>query len=317
MFNDYIKQFYTVTALSISVKNISKFYGNQKALDDISFEVGLGQVVGFLGLNGAGKSTMMKILTCFIPQTSGTAHVCGFDVNDDSIEVRKRIGYLPEHNPLYPEMYVKEYLAFIAGIYQLTGNINNRINEMISITGLQLEQKKKIGSLSKGYRQRVGLAQALIHQPEVLILDEPTSGLDPNQLTEIRALIKSIGKERTVLLSTHIMQEVEAICDRVIIINKGKIVTDENTSVLRKSSHKSDFVIIEFEKQVDKKNLMNINGISEAVNIKGNTWRIACKEKIDMRSILFKWAVENNHTILSMQKQEQKLEDIFQQITSN
>ena len=317
MFNDYIKQFYTVTALSISVKNISKFYGNQKALDDISFEVGLGQVVGFLGLNGAGKSTMMKILTCFIPQTSGTAHVCGFDVNKDSIEVRKRIGYLPEHNPLYPEMYVKEYLAFIAGIYQLTGNINNRINEMISITGLQLEQKKKIGSLSKGYRQRVGLAQALIHQPEVLILDEPTSGLDPNQLTEIRALIKSIGKERTVLLSTHIMQEVEAICDRVIIINKGKIVTDENTSVLRKSSHKSDFVIIEFEKQVDKKNLMNINGISEAVNIKGNTWRIACKEKIDMRSILFKWAVENNHTILSMQKQEQKLEDIFQQITSN
>ena len=317
MFNDYIKQFYTVTALSISVKNISKFYGNQKALDDISFEVGLGQVVGFLGLNGAGKSTMMKILTCFIPQTSGTAHVCGFDVNDDSIEVRKRIGYLPEHNPLYPEMYVKEYLEFIAGIYQLTGNINNRINEMISITGLQLEQKKKIGSLSKGYRQRVGLAQALIHQPEVLILDEPTSGLDPNQLTEIRALIKSIGKERTVLLSTHIMQEVEAICDRVIIINKGKIVTDENTSVLRKSSHKSDFVIIEFEKQVDKKNLMNINGISEAVNIKGNTWRIACKEKIDMRSILFKWAVENNHTILSMQKQEQKLEDIFQQITSN
>lgn len=303
--------------MSISVKNISKFYGNQKALDDISFEVGLGQVVGFLGLNGAGKSTMMKILTCFIPQTSGTAHVCGFDVNEDSIEVRKRIGYLPEHNPLYPEMYVKEYLEFIAGIYKLTGNLNNRINEMISITGLQLEQKKKIGSLSKGYRQRVGLAQALIHQPEVLILDEPTSGLDPNQLTEIRALIKSIGKERTVLLSTHIMQEVEAICDRVIIINKGKIVTDENTSVLRKSSHKSDFVIIEFEKQVDKKNLMNINGISEAVNIKGNTWRIACKEKIDMRAILFKWAVENNHTILSMQKQEHRLEDIFQQITSN
>lgn len=303
--------------MSISVKNISKFYGNQKALDDISFEVGLGQVVGFLGLNGAGKSTMMKILTCFIPQTSGTASVCGFDVNEDSIEVRRRIGYLPEHNPLYPEMYVKEYLQFIAGIYQLNGNINNRINEMISITGLQLEQKKKIGSLSKGYRQRVGLAQALIHQPEVLILDEPTSGLDPNQLTEIRALIKSIGKERTVLLSTHIMQEVEAICDRVIIINKGKIVTDENTSVLRISSHKSDFVIIEFEKQIDKKNLMNINGISEAFNIKGNTWRIGCKEKTDIRSVLFKWAVDNNHTILSMQKQEHKLEDIFQQLTSN
>ncbi len=303
--------------MSISVKNISKFYGNQKALDDISFEVGLGQVVGFLGLNGAGKSTMMKILTCFIPQTSGTASVCGFDVNEASIEVRKRIGYLPEHNPLYPEMYVKEYLEFIAGIYQLKGNVNKQINEMISITGLQLEQKKKIGSLSKGYRQRVGLAQALIHQPEVLILDEPTSGLDPNQLTEIRALIKSIGKERTVLLSTHIMQEVEAICDRVIIINKGKIVTDENTSVLRLAPQKSDIVIIEFEKQIEKQNLMNINGISEAVNIKGNTWRIACKEKTDIRSVLFKWAVDNNHTILSMQKQEQKLEDIFQQLTSN
>ena len=303
--------------MSISVKNISKFYGNQKALDDISFEVGLGQVVGFLGLNGAGKSTMMKILTCFIPQTSGTASVCGFDVNEASIEVRKRIGYLPEHNPLYPEMYVKEYLEFIAGIYQLKGNVNKQINEMISITGLQLEQKKKIGSLSKGYRQRVGLAQALIHQPEVLILDEPTSGLDPNQLTEIRALIKSIGKERTVLLSTHIMQEVEAICDRVIIINKGKIVTDENTSVLRLAPQKSDIVIIEFEKQIEKQNLMNINGISEAVNIKGNTWRIACKEKTDIRSVLFKWAVDNNHTILSMQKQEQKLEDIFQLLTSN
>lgn len=303
--------------MSISVKNISKFYGNQKALDDISFEVGLGQVVGFLGLNGAGKSTMMKILTCFIPQTSGTASVCGFDVNEDSIEVRKRIGYLPEHNPLYPEMYVKEYLEFIAGIYQLKGDINNRINEMISITGLQQEQKKKIGSLSKGYRQRVGLAQALIHQPEVLILDEPTSGLDPNQLTEIRALIKSIGKERTVLLSTHIMQEVEAICDRVIIINKGKIVTDENTSVLKISPQESDFIIIEFERQIDKKNLMNINGINEAVNIKGNTWRITCKEKTDIRSVLFKWAVDNNHTILSMQKQEHKLEDIFQQLTSN
>lgn len=303
--------------MSISVKNISKFYGNQKALDDISFEVGLGQVVGFLGLNGAGKSTMMKILTCFIPQTSGTASVCGFDVNEASIEVRKRIGYLPEHNPLYPEMYVKEYLEFIAGIYQLKGNVNKQINEMISITGLQLEQKKKIGSLSKGYRQRVGLAQALIHHPEVLILDEPTSGLDPNQLTEIRALIKSIGKERTVLLSTHIMQEVEAICDRVIIINKGKIVTDENTSVLRLAPQKSDIVIIEFEKQIEKQNLMNINGISEAVNIKGNTWRIACKEKTDIRSVLFKWAVDNNHTILSMQKQEQKLEDIFQQLTSN
>lgn len=303
--------------MSISAKNISKLYGTQKALDNVSFEVGLGQVVGFLGLNGAGKSTMMKILTCFIPQTSGSASVCGYDVNEESIEVRKRIGYLPEHNPLYPEMYVKEYLEFIAGIYKLKGNIRDRVQEMISITGLQVEQKKKIGALSKGYRQRVGLAQALIHQPEVLILDEPTSGLDPNQLAEIRTLIKSIGKERTVLLSTHIMQEVEAICDRVIIINKGKIIIDENTSVLRIKPRKTDVVIIEFEKPVENKDLIKINDIREAVKVKENTWRISGKDEIDIRSALFKWAVENNHTILSMQKQEQKLEDIFQQLTGN
>ena len=303
--------------MSISAKNISKLYGTQKALDNVSFEVGLGQVVGFLGLNGAGKSTMMKILTCFIPQTSGSASVCGYDVNEESIEVRKRIGYLPEHNPLYPEMYVKEYLEFIAGIYKLKGNIRDRVQEMISITGLQVEQKKKIGALSKGYRQRVGLAQALIHQPEVLILDEPTSGLDPNQLAEIRTLIKSIGKERTVLLSTHIMQEVEAICDRVIIINKGKIIIDENTTVLRIKPPKTDVVIIEFEKPVENKDLLKINDIREAVKVKENTWRISGKDEIDIRSALFKWAVENNHTILSMQKQEQKLEDIFQQLTGN
>lgn len=303
--------------MSISAKNISKLYGTQKALDNVSFEVGLGQVVGFLGLNGAGKSTMMKILTCFIPQTSGSASVCGYDVNEESIEVRKRIGYLPEHNPLYPEMYVKEYIEFIAGIYKLKGNIRDRVQEMISITGLQVEQKKKIGALSKGYRQRVGLAQALIHQPEVLILDEPTSGLDPNQLAEIRTLIKSIGKERTVLLSTHIMQEVEAICDRVIIINKGKIIIDENTSVLRIKPRKTDVVIIEFEKPVENKDLIKINDIREAVKVKENTWRISGKDEIDIRSALFKWAVENNHTILSMQKQEQKLEDIFQQLTGN
>ncbi len=303
--------------MSISVKNISKLYGSQKALDNVSFEVGLGQVVGFLGLNGAGKSTMMKILTCFIPQTSGTANVCGFDVNEESIEVRKRIGYLPEHNPLYPEMYVKEYLEFIAGIYKLKGNIRDRVQEMISLTGLQAEQKKKIGALSKGYRQRIGLAQALIHLPEVLILDEPTSGLDPNQLVEIRTLIKSIGKEKTVLLSTHIMQEVEAICDRVIIINKGKIITDESTSVLKIKPQTKEVIIIEFEKVIDKTELLKINGISEVLNIKENTWSISGKEKTDIRSVLFKWAVENNQTILSLQKEEQKLEDIFQQLTGN
>jgi ABC-2 type transport system ATP-binding protein len=303
--------------MSILVKNITKLYGSQKALDDVSFEVGKGQVIGFLGLNGAGKSTMMKILTCFIPQTSGTASVCGFDVSEQSLEVRKRIGYLPEHNPLYPEMYIREYLEFVAGVYKLRGNVKGIIDEMISVTGLQVEQKKKIGALSKGYRQRVGLAQALIHQPEVLILDEPTSGLDPNQLVEIRALIKSIGEEKTVLLSTHIMQEVEAICDRVLIINKGKIITDESTSVLRISPQKKDVIIIEFEKQVNKKDLLKIKDISEAINLKDNTWKIYGKENSDIRSSLFRWAVDNGQTVLSLQKEEHKLEDIFQQLTGN
>ena len=303
--------------MSIIVQNITKFYGSQKALDDVSFNVGRGQVIGLLGLNGAGKSTLMKILTCFIPQSSGSASVCGFDINEQSLEVRRRIGYLPEHNPLYPEMYVKEYLEFIAGIYKLNGNIKNRVQEIISLTGLQIEQKKKIGALSKGYRQRVGLAQALIHQPEVLILDEPTSGLDPNQLVEIRTLIKSIGKERTVLLSTHIMQEVEAICNRVLIINKGKIITDENTSVLKVRPGNNEIVIIEFEKPVLKKDLLKINDIHEAISLKDNVWRISGKDNTDIRSSLFKWAVANNHTILSLQKQENKLEDIFQQLTGN
>lgn len=303
--------------MSISVNNISKLFGSQKALDNVSFNVGRGQVVGFLGPNGAGKSTMMKILTCFIPQSSGEATVCGFDINEEPLEVRKRIGYLPEHNPLYPDMYVKEYLEFVAGIYQLKGNIKKRIDEMIDITGLGLEQKKKIGALSKGYRQRVGLAQALIHQPEVLILDEPTSGLDPNQLTEIRTLIKSLGKEKTVLLSTHIMQEVEAISDRVIIINKGKIVTDENTSVLRGMPLNNDVIVIEFEKNIQKISIIKIESVADAILIKENMWKIVGKENMDVRADLFKWAVENNHTVLSMQKQEQKLEDIFHQLTGN
>ena len=221
--------------MSIQVNNITKLYGKQKALDDVSFEVAPGKVTGFLGPNGAGKTTMMRVITCFIPQTSGKVSVCGYDVVDDSIEVRRNVGYLPENNPLYLDMYVKEYLAFIAGIYKIK-NVESRIAEMIERTGLQIEYKKKIGALSKGYRQRVGLAQALIHDPKVLILDEPTSGLDPNQLTEIRNLIKEIGKEKTVMLSTHIMQEVEAVCDRVIIINKGRIVADNSLGDIQKQT---------------------------------------------------------------------------------
>ncbi len=220
--------------MSISVSNLSKDYSGQRAVDGISFEASAGKVLGFLGPNGAGKSTTMKILTCFIPQTSGTAKVCGFDVNEAPVEVRKNIGYLPEHNPLYLEMYVKEALGFICDIHQIA-NKQERIREVIDLTGLGNEQFKKIGALSKGYRQRVGLAQAILPDPGVLILDEPTSGLDPNQVVGIRSLIRELGKTKTVILSTHIMQEVEAVCDQVIIINKGKIVADGGLNELRKS----------------------------------------------------------------------------------
>ena len=298
----------------ISVQNITKLYGTQKALDNVSFEVGNGQVVGFLGPNGAGKSTMMKIITCFIPQTSGSVSVCGFDVTDQSLDVKKIVGYLPEHNPLYPEMYVKEYLDFICGMYQFKGDKAKKINELIELTGLTIEQKKKIGALSKGYRQRVGLAQALIHDPKVLILDEPTSGLDPNQLAEIRSLIKTIGKEKTVILSTHIMQEVEAICDRVIIINRGQIVANENTSVLQKHRGKGESILAEFDQTVSRNELEKIEGVIRAENISGNHWRIQVTDT-NVRGTVFKWAVSKNYTVLSLQIEEQKLEDVFHQLT--
>lgn len=302
--------------MSVLVKEITKIYGKQKALDNVSFEIGSGQVVGFLGPNGAGKSTMMKIISCFIPQSSGSVTVCGFDVNEQSLDVRKQVGYLPEHNPLYLDMFVKEYLSFIGGIHKLNGNLNARVKEMVHITGLEAEQHKRIGALSKGYRQRVGIAQALIHDPKVLILDEPTSGLDPNQLAEIRALIKSVGKEKTVILSTHIMQEVEAICDRVIIINKGKIAANDSTAVLQ---HANSQIIItaEFDRAVNKNQLLNIAGVKDATNISGNTWKITGNGKDDIRPGIFNWAVQNNCTVLSLQKDEQKLEDIFQKLTRN
>jgi ABC-2 type transport system ATP-binding protein len=301
--------------MSIHVKNITKTYGEQKALDDVSFEVDSGQVVGFLGPNGAGKSTMMKIITCFVPQTSGSVSVCGFDITEQSLEVRKKVGYLPEHNPLYPEMYVKEYLDFVAGVYKMNGNRKNRISEMVELTGLQVEQKKKIGALSKGYRQRVGLAQAMIHNPEVLILDEPTSGLDPNQLVEIRELIKNIGKEKTVMLSTHIMQEVEAICDRVIIINKGKIVANETTEVIQQKSGGENIVIAEFDRDVSRLDISCIPGVKRVMLVKGNTWKIYSATQQDIRPAIFKFAVDNKLMVLSLQKEEQTLEEVFHQLT--
>ena len=298
--------------MSIKVKNLSKVYGTQKALTEVSFEINKGEIVGFLGPNGAGKSTLMKILSGYIPQTNGDAKICNLDINENSIETRSRIGYLPEHNPLYLDMYVKEYLEFVANIY----NVNHKyIDEMIKKTGLLKEQHKLIGSLSKGFRQRVGLAQALIHNPEVLILDEPTTGLDPNQLIEIRSLIKEVGREKTVLLSTHIMQEVEAICDRVIIINKGQIVANKTIVELQKSKGNRKLITVEFDKKAEKKELMKIGNVLEARELKGNKYQIFSDSKFDLRPALFEFAVNNELTVLQMNMEEQKLESIFQELT--
>ena len=298
--------------MSIKVKKLSKVYGTQKALIEVSFEINKGEIVGFLGPNGAGKSTLMKILTGYIPQTNGDAKICNLDINENSIETRSRIGYLPEHNPLYLDMYVKEYLEFVANIY----NVNHKyIDEMIKKTGLLKEQHKLIGSLSKGYRQRVGLAQALIHNPEVLILDEPTTGLDPNQLIEIRSLIKEVGREKTVLLSTHIMQEVEAICDRVIIINKGQIVANKTIIELQKSKGNRKLITVEFDKKAEKKELMKIGNLLEAIELKGNKYQIFSDSKFDLRPAIFEFAVNNKLTVLQMNIEEQKLESIFQELT--
>jgi ABC-2 type transport system ATP-binding protein len=301
--------------MSIKVNNIIKLYGEQAALNNVSFEVNSGEIVGFLGPNGAGKSTMMKILTCFIPQTSGTASVYGFDVSEESLEVRKNVGYLPEHNPLYLDMYVKEYLEFIGGLHHLK-NIKTRISEMIEMTGLQQEQKKKIGALSKGYRQRVGLAQALIHDPHVLILDEPTTGLDPNQLAEIRNLIVTIGKQKTVMLSTHIMQEVEAVCNRVIIINNGQIVANDVTAVLQNSQSKSKQIItVEFDKSVTLSLLKSIPGINNTIHLKENIYKIEVHSEEDIRPVIFNFAIQQNLAILTLHKEEQRLEDVFKHLT--
>lgn len=302
--------------MSIKVENITKIYGEQKALDNVSFEVGAAEIVGFLGPNGAGKSTMMKILTCFIPQTSGTASVCGFDVAEQSLEVRKQVGYLPEHNPLYLDMYVKEYLEFIAGLHHIK-NVKQRIGEMIEVTGLEVEQKKKIGALSKGYRQRVGLAQALIHDPKVLILDEPTTGLDPNQLVEIRNLIIAVGKQKTVMLSTHIMQEVEAMCNRVIIVNKGQIVANDTTQTLQNTQIEESkyFITVEFDKQTSRNSLKNIRYVVDAKNTKDNVWILEVHSDTDIRPNVFQYAVQNNLAVLTLNKEEQKLEDVFKKLT--
>ncbi len=301
--------------MSIIVNNITKKYGDQKALDRVSFTISPGHIVGLLGPNGAGKSTMMKILTCFIPPTSGEVSINNLDLFEDSLQIRKIIGYLPEHNPLYTEMYVREYLEFVGGIYKVSG-LKSRVDEMINLTGLEEEWKKKIGHLSKGYKQRVGLAQALIHDPEILILDEPTSGLDPNQLVEIRNLIKNIGREKTVMLSTHIMQEVEAICDRAIIINKGKIVADDSTGNLQMLRMNEEILLVEFNKPVKSKRIHAIPGVTRVEKLsENNTWAVYTTGNVDVREDLFKMAVAEDIAVLSLQKKEQTLEQIFRQLT--
>ena len=300
--------------MSIIVQNVTKQYDNQLALNDVSLTIGKGEIVGLLGPNGAGKSTLMKIITCFIPPTKGTVSVEGYDIWEQSMEVRKRVGYLPEHNPLYLDMYVKEYLGFVAGIHHITGQeASKRIDEMIEMTGLGVEMHKKIGALSKGYRQRVGLAQAIIHNPSVLILDEPTSGLDPNQLIDIRRLIKDLGDEKTVLLSTHIMQEVEALCDKVIIINKGVVVANDNIENLTKES--DNVLVVEFDGNVTMEMLRNIVGLKQAKAIKENHWILESKADLDIRQDLMRWAINNNVIIKSMQREETSIEECFQRLT--
>lgn len=302
--------------MSIKVEDISKFYGSQEALSHINFEAKKGEIIGFLGPNGAGKSTMMKILTAYISADSGKAEVAGFDVVEDAIEVKKRIGYLPEHNSLYTDMYVKEYLHFVGNLYKVP-SLKERIEETIKKVKLEVEQHKKIEELSKGYRQRVGLAAAIIHDPEVLILDEPTTGLDPNQLAEIRSLIMKIGKEKTVLLSTHIMQEVEAMCSRVLIINKGKIIADKATKDVKRSIVNQDIVEIEFDAEIDM-DVFTAQLSSVSIEYKeNNLYRVYSSSGEDIRAQLFDWAVKNNRSILSQKVVESNLEEVFKQLTEN
>lgn len=299
--------------MSIKVENVSKLYNSQKALSEISFEICKGEIVGFLGPNGAGKSTMMKILTGFIPQTKGKVRICDLDVCEENLKAKSKIGYLPEHNPLYLDMYVREYLGFIVNLYKADPC---RIDDMIQKTGLKNEQHKLISSLSKGYRQRVGLAQALLNNPEVLILDEPTTGLDPNQLVEIRSLIKEMGADKTVLLSTHIMQEVEAICDRVIIINKGVIVANKTIEELRKSKDGKNIITILFNEKVFKNELQAIKNVEEVDEIGTNEFKITSDACHDLRKQLFEFAVAKKFTVLQMSLEENKLEDIFHKLTN-
>jgi ABC-2 type transport system ATP-binding protein len=301
--------------MSLSASHLTKIYDQQRAVNDISFTIEKGEIVGFLGPNGAGKSTTMKIATGYLPATSGTVYVNGLDVATHSLQIRKMIGYLPEHNPLYLDMYVHEYLHFIGRVFEISNtNLKLRVPEIIELCGLNREQNKKIEALSKGYRQRVGLAQALIHNPEVLILDEPTTGLDPNQILEIRKLIKQISADKTVIFSTHIMQEVQAICDRVIVINQGEIVADDRVNNLLKLQGKAN-VVVEFADEVSEEALSMLAGVEKVTRLEKGLYRLIAKEGADLRPEVFHFASEQKLSLIGLKQEENTLEDIFRSLT--
>jgi ABC-2 type transport system ATP-binding protein len=302
--------------MSIEVKDLTKIYGQQKAIDHISFNINNGEIVGFLGPNGAGKSTTMKIITGYLQPDAGKAFVSGMSVSERPMDSKKKIGYLPESNPLYYDMYVKEYLDFVAGVHSLEGNRADLISKVIGLVGLTPESKKKIGQLSKGYKQRVGLAAALIHDPEVLVLDEPTSGLDPNQIIEIREVIRNLGKNKTVLFSSHILQEVEAMCDRVIIINKGKIVADDTLSNLQRTNMSSHAVLVKFKEIIETSSMAALKEV-EAINYQGETktWKLETANPEYVRRQLLELALKDNLNIVSLQSENKSLEDVFRSLT--
>jgi ABC-2 type transport system ATP-binding protein len=301
--------------MSIEVRGLVKIYGEQKALDSISFTVGKGEIVGFLGPNGAGKSTTMKILTGYLGQDGGQAVVCGLSVGEHPLATKKKIGYLPEANPLYPDMYVREYLDFIADIHHLADK-KARIEAVITLVGLTPESKKRLGQLSKGYRQRVGLAAALLHEPEVLILDEPTSGLDPNQIIEIRDVIKKLGKDKTILFSSHILQEVEALCDRVIIINKGKLVADSQLSLLRAQNAGTSSIRVSFRESPEPAQLERLKGVKTVSRLSAGEWELQTEEPDEVKKQLMELALQNNWNIVNLHSESRSLEEIFRQLTN-
>ncbi|MDH4297750.1 MAG: gliding motility-associated ABC transporter ATP-binding subunit GldA [Cyclobacteriaceae bacterium] len=304
--------------MSLEIRNLTKIYGQQKALSDISFKVNEGEIVGFLGPNGAGKSTTMKIATCYLPPTAGQVAVCGFDVVEQPMKVKQITGYLPEHNPLYLDLYVHEYLSFIGGLYGLSGQrLRKRVGEIVELCGLGLEQNKQIEALSKGYRQRVGLAQALIHDPAVLILDEPTSGLDPNQLVEIRKLIKAVSHNKTVIFSTHIMQEVQALCKRVVVINNGEIVADDNLDSLLRQQSNTLAIVVEFEGSVTIDQLKLLPGVSDVYLVEGFKFKVLAIDGADLRPELFRFAADNKLSLIGLKQEENSLENIFRELTTS